>query len=113
MSYKTEEKRISVIGAAIFAAITLLAGLMVYVIMQRQAEFILGTSLELLLQSRTSQFITVIDRSIDNTVTIATRPFIIQELASINQHPDNTEALHALQRAATSFLLKSHFQQRR
>ena len=104
VTYKREERRISLLGAAIFAVITVIAGLVVYIIMQRQAEFILGATLELSLQSRASLFEAGIGNSLDNSTTIVTRPFIILQIKKINQSPGDVEARHALQRAATSFL---------
>lgn len=104
VTYKREERRISMLGAAIFAVITVIAGLVVYSIMQRQAEFILGATLELSLQSRASLFDTGISNSLDDSNTIATRPHIIQQIKKINRSPGDAEARQALQRAATSFL---------
>jgi diguanylate cyclase (GGDEF)-like protein/PAS domain S-box-containing protein len=104
MTYRQEEWRISMLGAAIFAVITVVAGLLVYSIMQRQAEFILGATLELSLQSRASLFEAGIANSLDNSVTISTRPHIIQQIKKINQSPGDAEARLTLQRAATSFL---------
>lgn len=104
VTYKREERRISLLGAAIFAVITVIAGLVVYVIMQRQAEFILGATLELSLQSRASLFEAGIGNSLGNSTIIVTRPYIIRQIKKINQSPGDAEARHALQRAATSFL---------
>ena len=104
MKHARDDRRISVLGAAILAGITLITGLVVYSIMQRQAEFILGATLELSLQSRASQLESAIDNGLKDFVTVATRPFLISQLNRINVEPGDVQARQGLQRIANSFI---------
>jgi diguanylate cyclase (GGDEF)-like protein/PAS domain S-box-containing protein len=91
-------------GAAILVILTVVTGLVVYNIMKRQTESILATSLELSLQSRSRTFETAINNGVAKTLTVATRPFLIEQIKQRNADPNDAAATLALQRAVESFL---------
>ncbi|MDE2089328.1 MAG: EAL domain-containing protein [Gammaproteobacteria bacterium] len=99
-----EERRISVIGGAVLVAIALASGLSGLAGMQKQAEFILDKSLESSLHSQVRLFENAIDQSVLKTVTIATRPFLVDEIKSAGAGRNAPKALQALDRGARSFL---------
>ncbi|MDO8767555.1 MAG: EAL domain-containing protein [Burkholderiaceae bacterium] len=103
MFLKGQERRLSIIGGLIMAGLTLTAGLSVYVVMQRQAESILGKSLESLLNSNARLFQNGIEQSLVGTQAATKRPFVIQNLQLLASKPDNAISLVELQRIARSF----------
>lgn len=103
-NHHREVRRISVLGAAILAGVTLIASLVAYTIMQRQTEFILDATLALSTQSRVNLFETGIENSLENAITIATRPHIIQLIKKLNAAPDSSEIRLNLKQAALSFI---------
>ena len=100
-----EKYRIVTLSALILAALTLAAGISVYVVMQRQAESLLSQKIEVLLQSNERIFQSEIAQSLSNTQTAATRPYPILNLQLLASNPDNATAQVELQRIAQSFLL--------
>jgi len=72
--------------------------------MLQQGESILSTSLHLSLQNRARLFQSNIENRANGVHTIATRPYLIQELNKINRDLNNPEARFSLQRAVKSFL---------
>ena len=105
MLLKREDRRISIIGGLVLVALTLAAGISVYVVMQRQAESILSHSLELSLQDKIHLFESQIDQGMASTRAVTTRLFPIQNLQLLAAEPDNAAARKELQRIAQSFLL--------
>ncbi len=105
MLLKREDRRISIIGGLVLVALTLAAGISVYVVMQRQAESILSRSLEASLQNKVLLFESQIDQGMVRTRAVTTRPFLIQSLQLLDAEPGNARGRHELQRIAQSFLL--------
>ncbi len=105
MLLKREDRRISIIGGLVLVALTLAAGISVYVVMQRQAESILSRSLEASLQNKKHLFESQIDQGIASTRAVTTRLFPIQNLQLLDADPGNTKAQQEMQRIAQSFLL--------
>ncbi len=101
---KREDRRISIIGGLVLVALTLAAGISVYVVMQRQAESILSRSLEASLQNKVLLFESQIDQGMVRTRAVTTRPFLIQSLQLLDAEPGNAKGLYDLQRIAQSFL---------
>ena len=102
---KREDRRINLIGGLILVVLTLVAGISVYVVMQRQAESILSKSLETSLQHSVRLYENLIDQGMANTLLVATRPFLIQNLQLLDAESVNAAGLNELQRIAKSFLL--------
>lgn len=101
--YTARVRRISVLAALILIAATVTAGVLVFIVMQHQSETLLSKSLQLALQNRSNLFELAVNERIGAAVTIATRPFIMQELGTLARRPGDAGALKALARAATSF----------
>ncbi|MGA7800976.1 MAG: EAL domain-containing protein [Gammaproteobacteria bacterium] len=99
-----EDQRISLIGALILAGLTLAAGVTAFVVMQNQAQAVLRRSLGLSLQARVNNLVATVEHGIDKTRIVATRPYLIAEMARLNRRPSDREAHAALVRAAESFL---------
>jgi len=85
-------------------ATSIAAGIAVYVVMERQMESVLSRSLQTALQSNARLFESQINRALTDARTVATRPFLVQTLQTLETTPDDATALLAMQRAATSFL---------
>ena len=98
-----EKHRINIIGGLILVALTLAAGISVYVVMQRQAESMLSKSLEASLQSNVRLFESQIDHALSNTQTVASRPFLIKNLQLLASKPGSATELDALQSAPNHF----------
>jgi diguanylate cyclase (GGDEF)-like protein/PAS domain S-box-containing protein len=80
------------------------AGFSVYAVMQRQTESILVRSLEAALQNDRRLFESEINAGVANALTVATRPFVIHSLQSLQAAPGNTASRNDLQHIAESFL---------
>ncbi|MEO6291690.1 MAG: hypothetical protein ABIO88_03630, partial [Burkholderiaceae bacterium] len=103
MLLTAQERRISIIGGLIMAGLTLAAGISVYVVMQWQAESLLGKSFASLLNSNARLFQSGIEQSLVDTQAATKRPFLIQNLQLLASEPDNATVLVELQRIARSF----------
>lgn len=99
-----DKQRINVIGGLILVALTLTAGISVYVVMQRSAESLLSTGLGASLQNNVRLFESRIAQALSNTQTVASRPFLIQNLQLLASQPDDVVGLANLQNIARSFL---------
>ena len=104
---KHQDLRIGIIGGFILLILTLATGISVFVVMQRQAESVLSKSLEASLKSNVRSFESQIDQVLSNTQTVASRPYLINNLQLLASKPGNATGLIALQSAAKSFLLTS------
>ncbi len=103
---KIHQHRIGLVAGAILIIVTLLAGVTVFVVMQRHAEALLSKSLQLSLQSRVQLTEAEIGAGFDSTVLISTRPLMTEQLQLLNARADNTDALNKLNAVARSFLQK-------
>ena len=99
-----EDRRISLVGMLIMAVLTLCAGILVYFVMQRQAEDFLGRGLALALQVRVEHLTATIENGIDKTATIATRPHLLDEMRRFNNNKSDPGARLAFARDAQSVL---------
>lgn len=101
---KHQGRRISFIGGFVLAALTLVAGISVYAVMQRRAELILSKSLQASLQGHIQLTASQIDRALNNAQTVASRIYPVRNLQLLESEPGNATATAELQRAADSFL---------
>ncbi|WP_254425714.1 ATP-binding protein [Polaromonas sp. A23] len=85
-------------------ATSIAAGIAVYAVMERQMESVLSRSLQTALQSNARLFESQTSRALTDARTVATRPFLVQTLQTLETTPNDATALLAMQRAATSFL---------
>ncbi|MEW5965475.1 MAG: EAL domain-containing protein [Pseudomonadota bacterium] len=99
-----DTQRIGLIGGLILTVLTLASGLVVYGLMQRQAEAILVKSLGASLQSDRRLFESEITAGVAKALTVPTRPFVIQNLLRLKTEAGDPSARAALQRIADSFL---------
>lgn len=95
---------ISLIAATILVAVTCVAGIAVFVVMQHYAQSLLVTTLQQNLRNRSEQIELYVNEHVNAAVTIATRPFIIQQYQVLTSDPHNSVATQALNRAAATFL---------
>lgn len=91
-------------GAVILVAVVLVSGFVVFQIMRDKGQDVLSSDLQLTLRGRARRFDTVLDNAVDRAVTVATRPFLLRELAKRIKDPRNREASLALRRGLQSFL---------
>ena len=101
----THQHRIVLVAGAILIAVALFTGMLVFYIMQRHAESLLSSSLQLSLQNREELAKAEIQRGIEKIVTIATRPLLIEQFQHTNAQTDIITAHMVLAQAAQSFLL--------
>ncbi len=101
---KIHQPRIVLIAGIILIIVTLLAGVTVFIVMQRHAEALLSKSLQLSLQSRVQLTQTEIGARFDSTVLISTRPLMTDQLQLVDARADNTAARNKLNALARSFL---------
>ena len=99
-----QDQKIGFIGGLILLVATVAAGVVVFVMMQKQTESILSRSLQASLQSNVRLFESRISQALTDTRTVATRPFLIQNLQLLESEPNHAKAAVELQRAANSFL---------
>ena len=105
MLLKRQDLRINIIGGLVLVALTLAAGISVYVVMQRQVESILSKNLEASLHRDVHFTEMQIEHALNSTQTVATRLNPIKNLQLLASNPDNATAQVELQRIAQSFLL--------
>ncbi len=99
-----EKQRINVIGGLILVALTLTAGIAVYVVMQRNAEALLSKGLEVSLQRNARLFEGDIDQALRYTQIVAGRPFLIQNMQLLASQSEDVTGRANLQSIARSFL---------
>ena len=103
MLLKRHDHRINILSALILLALTLAAGISVYVVMQRQAESLLSKSIASLLQSNQRLFQSGIEQALSNTQTVVSRPFLIRNLQLLASKPDEATGLVDLKMFARSY----------
>jgi len=101
-------RRITILGGLILAMLTVVAGISVFVIMQRHAESILSTSLRDSLENRERLFQSNFERQVHDVATITMRPFLIQQIKKYNSGVDAEAARALLKRGIDSFLLTGY-----
>ncbi len=101
---KIHQPRIVLISGIILIVVTLLAGVTVFVVMQRHTEALLSKSLQLSLQSRVQLTRAEIGAGFDKTVLISTRPLLVDQLQLVDASADGTAARNKLDMGARSFL---------
>lgn len=104
MFVRTQARKINLIGSLILISVTLVAGVCVFLVMQRQTEQILNAGLKLFLKNNVNEFAHLISDGISDATVITTRPFLIQQLQGYNSHPDSLAIQKSLEEMARSFL---------
>lgn len=101
---KTDQPRIVLVAGLILLVATVFAGVMVFLMMQRHAENLLSKSLLLSLQNKVELAESEIRQRSAPAVTVATRPFLIEQIQRADTSAGDAEAVRALERGARSFL---------
>jgi len=104
LSSLPEVRHINVAGILILVVLTCSAGILVFVAMQQQLEALLSQGLQGNLQLRTQHLTDAIEGEISKTTTIATRPFLIEQMREYNRHPGDEAIRETFARAARTFL---------
>lgn len=101
-----DQQRINLVAGAILIVVAVLAGVMVFYIMQRHAQSLISKSLQSSLYNHTQLVQSEIRRGADIATSIASRPLLIDQVQRVNHRADDPEAADALTRGAQSFLLR-------
>lgn len=105
MPLTRDDRKISIIGGLLLMGLTLTTGIAVYDVMRQQIESTLGRGLDVALQGKAHLLESQIEKGLADTHAIVTRPFLIQSMQQLGAQPDETGALHDLQRNIDSLLL--------
>ncbi len=100
---KTSKPRIVLFAGIMLIFFTLLAGTVVFLVMQRHAEALLSQSLQLRLISSVQQTQTEIRGGFDSSVLISNRLHLIKHVLRINARADDTAALKQIELVARTF----------
>ncbi len=101
---KTDHPRIVLVAWLILLVATVFAGAMVFLLMERHAENLLSKSLLLSLRNKVEMAESEIRQRSAAAVTVATRPFLIEQIQRADTPAGDAEAVRALERGASSFL---------
>ncbi len=99
-----DDRRISLAGILIMVALTLAAGVAVFIVMQRQAETVLAKSLALALQVRVERLDDTLERSIASASAIVTHPNFILALQELDDATRSGDPQATLLRTAQSLV---------
>jgi len=101
---KIDQQRISLVAGAILVTVALFVGVMVFYIMERHAKHLLSSNLQSSLQNNVELAKSEIRQGYERGMTVATRPFLTDQLQRVNTHDGGGATLQALNRGAQSFL---------
>lgn len=101
------QKRISLVVSSILITVTVLAGAMVFYVMQRHAEDLLRTSHQLALQNRVELAHAEIQGAFDRMSAVANRPFMIEQLQRLNERSGDSAAMDGMNRFVLPAILQS------
>lgn len=104
---EVNQQRISLVAGSILIAVTVLAGVMVFYVMQRHAENLLRSNLRASLQNRVEWSQSEIQGGFSRIRTIVDRPFMIEQLGRVSVHADDRAALDGLNRFAVPTVLQT------
>jgi hypothetical protein len=100
---KTHHPRIVLVAGIILTVITLLASISTFIIMERQAEKLIGKSLQLSLAGHVRLTKSEIETAYDTTVLISKRPFLSDNLELAATIEDDIAARNQLNKVGLSF----------
>jgi len=105
MRQKTHDQpRIVFVAGLILVLATIFSGSIVFFLMERHAEDLLRKNLMSALQNKVKVVESEIRQRRAAAVTVATRPFLIEQVQRASAPGDGDEALRMLERGARSFL---------
>ncbi len=91
-------------GFLILTVVTVVTGLTVYVVTQKQAEILLSKGLQVTLQNGAHQLDIQIQEGLEDAGMIATRPSLVDNLKRIDANPQDLQSHEFLNRIAASFI---------
>jgi diguanylate cyclase (GGDEF)-like protein/PAS domain S-box-containing protein len=101
---KFTQNRIVLVAGLILIAVTTLAGVAVFYIMQRNAHILLRNSLQMAEKNNVALAESEIRQGFQKGMTVATRPFLINQVQRMNAHTNDDTTLKTLDRGVHSFL---------
>ena len=101
---KIRHHRISLVAGIILIAVTLLVGVTVFIVMQRNAEELLSKSLQISLKNREQQLQAGIETGFERIRGVSTRPLLIDQMQLMNAGADEEAVRIRLNTAVQSFL---------
>lgn len=99
-----DDRKISIIGGLLLLGLTLTTGVAVYSAMRQQIESVLGRGLGVALQGKALLIETEIEKGLEDTRTLALRPFILQSMRELSTQPKNETAQNDLMRNINSLM---------
>lgn len=97
-----EDRRISMIAAAIIIGIAVTAGLSGFALLKQQSESTIAQAFQQSLGNRVSFFRMAVAQNILTTEMVANRPYLLAQMAVLNQSPRDSIALGAVRDSLSS-----------
>lgn len=106
LSNQNQDRKITYIGGLILASLTVVTGIITYIVMERQAELLLTNNLETSLQNKVTIFESRIshEQAESHPELIIFQDILIDTLKEHNNKPGNTQTHSTLQQIAKSFI---------
>lgn len=101
---KIEQRRIVIVASLILIISTATVGVTVFTVMKSHAEDLLRSNLQNVLQGNVTLAQSEIRQSFEKSATVATRPYLIHQIAKIDTNAKDAHARNALLRGVISFL---------
>jgi signal transduction histidine kinase/CheY-like chemotaxis protein len=109
MTYQTPNKsKILLIAGIVLSSMTVLVGVVVFLVMERNSEELQSKRLQMSLKNEIELFKTEIESVIERVEFISTRPLLIQNMQVADTNGHSTAATSALVDTAQSFALHSN-----
>jgi diguanylate cyclase (GGDEF)-like protein/PAS domain S-box-containing protein len=104
LQQKIYRRQITLVAGVILVMVAFFVGVMVFYVMEHHAKHLLSNNLQSSLQNNVELAKAEIRQGHDRSMTVATRPFLIDQLQRANTHDGDAAALQALARGAQSFI---------
>lgn len=101
---KIEQRRIAIVASLILIISAATVGVTVFTVMKSHAEGLLRINLQNALQSNVELAQSEIRQSFEKSATVATRPYLIHQIAKIDTDAKDAHARNALLQGVASFL---------
>ena len=101
------QQHIGLVASTILIAIVIMVGVIVFFVMARHTERLLSTSLQTSLQNHVDLISSEIESGAALIETLANRPFMIEQLAILNERSGDSQALANLKETLMPAILKT------
>lgn len=101
------QQHIGLVASTILIVAVIMVGVMVFFVMARHTERLLSTSLQSSLQNHVDLVLSEIESGVDMIESLANRPFMVEQLAILNERQADAEALAALKDILVPAILKT------